>query len=146
VEEILKRVWDHLIGRFSGPMNFRLIMQPAVAAIFAIREGLRDAREGCPAFFWAALTDSGHRRVLLREGWKHVGKVFILAIVLDSIYQLMVHRGVYVLELLITATVLAIIPYVLIRGPINRIARIARRKAIRDRVTEDRVTNVMKAP
>jgi hypothetical protein len=52
-----------------------------------------------------------------------VGKVFILAVVLDSIYQLIVHRGVYVLELLITATVLAIIPYVLVRGPVNRIAR-----------------------
>jgi hypothetical protein len=81
--------------------------------------------------------------VLLHEGWQHVGKVFILAIVLDSIYQLIVHRGVYVLELLITATVLAVIPYVLIRGPINRIAR---RKPIRDRVTEDRVTKAMKAP
>ena len=106
-------------------------MQPAMAGIFAIREGLRDAREGRPAFFWAALTNSTHRRVLLHEGWKHVGKVFILAMVLDSIYQLIVHRGVYVLELLITATVLAIIPYLLIRGPINRIAR---RKPIRDRV------------
>ena len=41
---------------------------------------------------------------------KDVGKVFILAAVLDSIYQLIVHRGVYVLELLITARVLAIIP------------------------------------
>lgn len=143
MEEILKRVWDNLIGRFSGPMNFRLIMQPLVATIIAIRAGLRDAREGRPAFFWAAVTNSSHRRVLLHEGWKHVGKVFILAIILDSIYQLIVHRGVYVLELLITATVLAVIPYVLIRGPINRIAR---KKPIRDGVTEDRVTKAMRAP
>jgi hypothetical protein len=40
----------------------------------------------------------GHRPELLRQGWKDVGKVFILAVVLDSIYQLIVHRGVYVLE------------------------------------------------
>jgi len=59
--------------------------------------------------------------------------VFILAMVLDSIYQLIVHRGVYVLELLITAAILAIVPYVLIRGPVNRIAR---RKQSRDQVTK----------
>jgi hypothetical protein len=121
--EILQRVWDSLIGRSSGPMNFRLIVQPAVATFIAIRAGLNDARAGRPAFLWAALSNPGYRPELLRQGWKDVGKVFILAMVLDSIYQLIVHRGVYVLEVLITATVLAIVPYVLIRGPVNRIAR-----------------------
>jgi hypothetical protein len=72
---------------------------------------------------WAALSDPGCRRELLRQGWKDVGKVFILAMVLDSIYQLIVHHGVYVLELLIIATILAIVPYVLVRGPVNRIVR-----------------------
>src|SRR3954466_2706091 len=128
MNEMLQRVWDNLIGRTSGPMNFRLIIQPAVAIFIAIRAGINDAREGRPAFFWAALSNSAYRPELLRQGWKDVGKVFILAIVLDSIYQLIVHRGVYVLELLITATVLAIVPYVLVRGPVNRIAQ--RRPAV----------------
>jgi hypothetical protein len=33
------------------------------------------------------------------------------------VYQLIVHRGVYTLELLMTAVTLAIVPYVLLRGP-----------------------------
>jgi len=123
MNEMLQRVWDNLIGRTSGPMNFRLIIQPAVAIFIAIRAGLNDARDGRRAFFWAALSNSAYRSELLRQGWKDVGKVFILAIVLDSIYQLIVHRGVYVLELLITAIVLAIVPYIFVRGPVNRIAR-----------------------
>jgi len=123
VEEILKRVWENLIGRTSGPLNFRLIIQPTVAAIIAIRSGLKDAREGRPAFFWAALSKKNNRSELLHGGWKDIGTVFIIATVLDSIYQLVVHRGVYVLELLITATTLALVPYILIRGPVNRIAR-----------------------
>lgn len=49
--------------------------------------------------------------------------MFILATILDVIYQLIVHRGVYTLELLITAVILAIVPYVLVRGPINGIAK-----------------------
>ncbi len=134
MDEILKRVWENLIGRSTGPINLRLIIQPTVATIIAIRAGVKDAREGQPAFLWAALSNPGYRPELLRQGWKDVGKVFILAMVLDSIYQLIVHRGVYVLELLITATVLAIIPYVLVRGPVNRIAR--RRLAV-EQVTKE---------
>ena len=123
MEDILIRLWNNLIGRLSGPMNFRLIVQPAVATILAVLAGLRDAREGRPAFFWAALTNPVHRGMAFKEIRKDVGKVFLIATVLDSIYQLIVHRGVYFGELIITATLLAIVPYILIRGPVNRIAR-----------------------
>jgi hypothetical protein len=104
-------------------MNFRLIVQPTVAVALAIRAGLKDAREGRPAFFWTVLSDPGYRPELLRQGWKDLGKVLILAMILDAIYQLIVHRGVYLLELVITAIGLAILPYLLVRGPINRIVR-----------------------
>ena len=119
--DILQRVWDNLIGRLGGPMNFRLIVQPLVAGIIAIRAGLKDGREGRPAFFWAALSDRQSRAQLMHEGWKDVGKVFIIAAILDSIYQLKVHRGVFVGELIVTAVVLAIVPYLIIRGPVSRL-------------------------
>lgn len=104
-------------------MNFRLIVQPLVACIIAIRAGLKDGREGRPAFFWTALSNSRSRAQLVHEGWKDVGKVFVIAVILDSVYQLKVHRGVFVGELIVTAVVLAIIPYLIIRGPVSRIAR-----------------------
>jgi hypothetical protein len=99
-------------------MNLRLIIQPAVATILAIRAGLRDAHQDRALFFWAVLWNPAQRRELLRQGWKDVGKVFVLATILDVVYQLIVHRGVYSLELLITAMTLAIVPYVLVRGPV----------------------------
>jgi hypothetical protein len=123
MDEILNRVWENLISRPTGPMSFRLVIQPIVASILAIRSGLKDAREERPAFLWAAVTNPAYRPELLRSGRKDVGKVFVLASVLDAIYQLIVQRGVYVLELLIVATTLAIVPYCLIRGPVNRLAR-----------------------
>ncbi|HEY7337895.1 MAG TPA: hypothetical protein VH639_23585 [Bryobacteraceae bacterium] len=122
MDELLTRVWENLIGRLTGPMNFRLIVQPAVATILAVRAGLRDARQARPPFFWAVLFDPGHRRELLRQGWKDIGKVFIVAAILDTIYQLSVHGGVYIGELLITAVILAVVPYIMIRGPVSRIA------------------------
>src|SRR4051794_19394067 len=69
-------------------MSFRLILQPAVAILLALRAGMRDAREGRPPFLWAVLSDQSRRRELMRHGWKDVGNVFLIALVLDSIYQL----------------------------------------------------------
>jgi hypothetical protein len=116
-------------------MSFRLMMQPAMATFFAVRSGLRDAREGRPAYFWAVLTNPGERADSIRRGWADVGKIFIIAIVLDVIYQVIVIRRVYVGESLITATLLAIVPYLLVRGPATRIARkffIVKRKSESD--------------
>ena len=55
MEELLTRTWEELIGRQSGPLYFRLILQPVVAAILAARSGSNDAKLGRPAFFWAVL-------------------------------------------------------------------------------------------
>ena len=123
MNEILTRLWENLYARVTGPMNLRLIIQPAVATVLAIRAGLRDAHQNRAPFLWAVLWNPAHRHELLRQGWKDVGKVFVLSTILDVVYQLIVHRGVYSLELLITVVTLAIVPYVLFRGPISRIAK-----------------------
>jgi hypothetical protein len=52
-----------------------------------------------------------------------VRNVFLIAAVLDAIYQFTVQQFIYPLELLFTATLLAIVPYCLLRGPVNRVAR-----------------------
>jgi hypothetical protein len=125
MNDIFARMWENLNARLTGPMNLRFIIQPTVATLLAIRAGVRDAHQNRPAFLWSVLWNPAHRRELLRQGWKDVGKVFLIATILDVVYQLIVHRGVYILELLITAISLAIVPYVLLRGPISRIARMA---------------------
>jgi hypothetical protein len=104
-------------------MTFRLIIQPAVAVLFAIRAGLRDAREGQPPFLLTVLSNPGRRHELLRQARNDVGSVLIVALVLDSIYQVFVHHGIYTLELLLTATILALVPYVIVRGLVTRLAR-----------------------
>jgi hypothetical protein len=104
-------------------------MQPAMAALLAIRAGIRDAREGKPPFLWTVLLDSAHRPELLKQGWQDIRTLLMLAIILDIAYQFIVHRGVYLFELLITVAALAILPYVLVRGPVYRIKRRLRTKA-----------------
>jgi hypothetical protein len=123
MDELLARVWNDLVGRISGPMSFRLILQPAVAVFLAIRAGVRDARQGRPAYFWTILTNSDRRGALLREGWSAVAKVFLIAVLLDVVYQLVVRRWVYPGEALLVAFLLACVPYLLMRGLVNRLVR-----------------------
>jgi len=114
---------EHLSGRVGGPITFRVIVQPTIAVILAIRDGLKDARAGRPLYFYSLLTRPTERRQLLKDGWKSVGLVFVLAIVIDGVYQFIVFRGFYPGEALQVSIVLAIVPYLLIRGLANRIAR-----------------------
>ena len=123
MEDLLTRIWENLVGRIGGAMSFRLILQPAVAIFFAIRDGRKDAREGWAPYFWTIFSDPAQRRDLLREGWKAVVKVFVMAVIIDGVYQYLELSWFYPGEALIVAFVLAFVPYLLIRGPVNRIAR-----------------------
>ena len=123
MDEIVMRFANNLTDRVTGPMQFRLLLQPVMATIFAVRSGLLDARLGKPPYFWALATSPEHRGDMIRDGWKSVGKVFILALVLDVIYQLIVLRFVYPGEAIVVALGLAIVPYLALRGLVTRIAR-----------------------
>jgi len=123
------RFWTNLLGRVGGPLTFRLIIQPIVAAFFAIRAGLRDAEKGRVPHGWAVLTDSWSRRALLEETWSDVAKVFIAAATVDCVYQVMEFRWVYPGEAALVGFILALLPYLLLRGPANRAARYWRRPA-----------------
>jgi hypothetical protein len=118
--EVLSRIFDNLVSRVQGPMHFRFILQPIMAVIFAILDGRKDAREGRAPYFWSLFTDPRNRRALLLTGWKSVGKIFFLALVLDAVYQVWQLHWFYPGEALLVAVFLAILPYVLLRGPVNR--------------------------
>lgn len=127
MEEMWMRFVENLVDRVSGPMKFRLLLQPLMAVIFAVISGLKDAKAGKSAYFWALLTDPSHRRDMIRDGWKSVGKVFVLALILDVVYQVIVLRFVYPGEAIVVAIVLAIVPYLIVRGLVTRLSRRAYR-------------------
>jgi hypothetical protein len=121
--DIWLRIWDDITSGRHAPLAFRFILQPAVAAFFAYRAGRQDARDGRPLYMWALVSDRTQRRTLLREGWQHIGKVFIVAIVMDGVYQFISVRWIYPGEAVIVAVVLALLPYLVFRSLVNRILR-----------------------
>jgi hypothetical protein len=121
IVEMLSRAVEQLLGRASGPLHFRLFITPIVVTVLGIRAGLRDAREGRVAFSW--LRNSTERRWLLRSALKDIGRVFVIAVVLDTTYQVLVFRYFYILQMLVVAVGCAVVPYVLMRGIVTRLAR-----------------------
>src|ERR1044072_2769270 len=94
-----------------------------MAALLALRAGLKDARENRSPYLWTVLTDPSQRLYLVREGWRSIARVFILAVIMDLIYEWVMGRWFYPLETLLVAIALAVVPYVVLRGPINRFPR-----------------------
>lgn len=125
---LLLATGGELLERLQGPLNFRLIVMPIVVSVLAIRAGLRDAREGRPSFLYGLATSPSERPGLLSSALADVGKIFIVAVVLDTIYQIMTSQSFHAWEVLIVAVACAIAPYVVLRGSV---ALLARRRSIK---------------
>lgn len=123
LEDILARDWAMLVGREHGPLGFRMILQPLVAAALGIRAGRRDAKMSRKPFGWTLVTDSSQRHVLMKEGWQDVGRLYALAVIIDLAYQVIAFRTVHVFQALIVAAILAFPTYILVRSVTNRVVR-----------------------
>ena len=122
VKEI-QRIRQNILARPGGPMTFRFILQPAMAALAAMNDGIKDARTGRSPYFWALLTRRANRGDRLNEGLISTARIILLGLVMDSIYQVIVLKTFYPVESVIVALTLAFVPYLVLRGPIARIAR-----------------------
>jgi len=129
MEELLMRFWENLVDRIGGPMNLRFILQPTMAVLLGIRDGLRYAREGRSFLLWGGPENPAERRAQLLATWRSIGKVFVLAIVLDIICRWIAVNWFFPLETLIVAIGVAVVPYLAVRGSVNWLARSRRARA-----------------
>ena len=126
---VLERIWQNLFDRPGGQMTFRFFLQPIMATVAALHDGLRDARSGRSPYFWAILTNPAERGGRLREGLISTARILLLGLCMDLIYQLLEFGTFYPSEAVIISILLAFVPYLLLRGPIARVARWRRDRA-----------------
>jgi len=122
--DFLTRFWTDMIGRADGPMTFRFFLQPTMALITALIDGIRAAKAGKPPYAWLIAHSSGGERLATwREGVTATTRILLLGVVMDVIYQVRVYGGFrYPLEAFVLAVVLGFIPYLILRGPFTRLA------------------------
>ena len=129
--EALQRFWHDLIERPDGPMRFRFVLQPAMAAIAAIHDGRSDARLGRSPYLMTVLRNPQERIGRLRDGLNATARIILLGLTMDIIYQALVLRTFYPDEALVVALLLAFVPYLIIRELVVRIARMRIRRQVR---------------
>lgn len=122
--DVWQRVFHSIAERPGGPMTFRFILQPVMASVIAAIDGVRDARTGSTPYFWSLLTASDLRGDKLKQGLIATSRIILLGIGMDVIYQLLEFDQFYPGEAALVAILLALVPYVLMRGPFARLARL----------------------
>ena len=119
---------DYILELIAGPGTFRFVIQPVLAILLGVRDGRNDAKSGTPPFLQTLLFDSGKRAEALKGGLHAIALPLILAVALDSIFQIYIF-GVWRLQwALVVGVGLVGIPYILSRGITNRIIRVLRDK------------------
>jgi len=121
--EVFTRTWHNLLDRPSGPMAFRIILQPIMATIVASRDGLKDARTERAPYFWTILTDPAKRAGRLDEGMIATARILLLGLCMDLIYQFIELGTFHPAEAVIVALLLAFVPYMVVRGLVTRWSR-----------------------
>lgn len=121
--DVHQRFWNDMFARIGGPMTFRFFLQPTMAFVAALHDGIRDAREGHKSFFWSAWFDSTQTGGRLREGLTSVARVMLLGISMDVIYQFKELDTFYPAEAAVIAILLAVVPYFVFRWLVEIAAR-----------------------
>jgi hypothetical protein len=123
----LKAIFEELVARVvSGPMQFRLILQPLTAVLLGIRDGHHDAKAGTPPLIWSLLFHTEHRKLHLINVLRRLTRPIIIATVIDVIVQYLMFRHVRPLTAVIVGTLLIWLPYSIARGLSNRIITMRR--------------------
>ena len=112
---------EHLLARLTGPMHFRLILQPLVAIALGIRDGLKDARAGRPPFITDLIVRPEGRKRQFKQALQSLIKPLIIAIVLDAVAQYLMLGTIYPGAAVFVGVVVMGVPYSLARGLTNRI-------------------------
>jgi hypothetical protein len=119
----LERFWQNLVDRPGGPLLFRFFLQPTMATIAAVVDGLKDARLGHPPFWVTVLRDPAGRARRVDEAMVATSRIMLLGLVMDSIYQHLQFDAFKPAEAVAITLVLALLPYLLLRGLVARVAR-----------------------
>ena len=119
--------WDFLADipqRLTGPGRLRFVLQPLVAIILGIRDGLADARAGRPPYLMGLVFHGERRWDYLKSALASIRDLLAMGIILDVIAQLLIYRLVHPGAALLVGPMLVCGPYALARGVTNRVTRL----------------------
>jgi hypothetical protein len=109
----------------GGPGHLRFFLQPAIAVLFGVLHGVRDARAGRAPYFADVVAARGSRLRLLNEGLHEIAIPLCVAILGAFTFQYIIRGHIYFAYGVLYAALFVALPYVATRGLANRAARAA---------------------
>lgn len=120
---------DYVSQMLSGPGRIRFVLQPVIAFILGIRDGVRDARAGEPPYVLALFKLSG-RKVRVKQGLRQIALPLAVGVGLSLTFQYVIRRTAHLIPALLFGTVFIAVPYMVARALANRMWRpVLRRRA-----------------
>ena len=113
--------FERVLARLTGPMSIRFILQPAMAIVLGVRDGLQDVREGRSPFLWDLYTRSESRDEQIHKALDRLALPLMVAIVLDAIVQLILFDRIHLLGAILVGMTVLGVPYSLAREFTQRI-------------------------
>jgi hypothetical protein len=114
-------------ARLTGPGRFRFILQPLVATLLGVRDGVADARASRPPYLLAVLFRPAERAGLVASGARVLANLLLMGILLDTVFQWVILGAAYPGAALVLGPVLIAGPYAAARALSNRFANALRR-------------------
>jgi len=112
---------ERLVVRLTGPMHFRFILQPLMAILLGIRDGVHDAKVGTPPFIWDLLSNPKGRKRQFQRALRSLAFPIIVAAILDGVVQYLLFREVRLLGAVLFGVTIMGLPYAFARALTNRI-------------------------
>jgi hypothetical protein len=112
-----------LMARLTGPGKARFVVQPLIAIVIGIRDGIADAKQGKSPYYIRILFTGEHKLDVLKTSLKRIAIPLTVGIVLDMILQWVMFQTVFLLPAIMAGAILIALPYSIARGLSNRIAR-----------------------
>jgi len=124
IQDTLVQQWNDLLVGPSGPVSLRFSLQIGMAIVLAGRDGLKNARSRRTRYFWTNFESLLRRDARLHDGLNAIGRVLLMGLVLDTIYQSVVLKEFYPLGAVMVAVGLAFTSYLLARGLVDLTTRL----------------------
>jgi len=123
-----REFFEDIPKRLVGPGKFRFVLQPLLATILGILNGIADARTGKPPFLYGLFFKREFRGELARSSLENLANLMLMSILMDAVFQWIIlgvsHPGAAILA----GPVLILSPYVKVRALANRIARLWKKR------------------
>jgi hypothetical protein len=116
-------VRQHIAEMVGGPGYFRFFVQPTIAILLGVRQGIRDRRIGHPVYLMGLIRVPASRRHRLREDVRALAVPLVVALVAAYASQYIIRSRIYIGYGLLYATLFVVLPYLAARGIAHRLAR-----------------------